>query len=88
MHLPVNIILSDTSLWDKFTTRLNKKARPVEPVNLVEMSSSLKKNHTKDQHICIYFLMQLSSYHHIYLFVRNVSHVPQKKRRDPPKCSK
>ena len=48
MHLPVNIILSDTSLWDKFTTRLNKKALPVEPVNLVEMSSSLKKNHTKD----------------------------------------
>ena len=43
MKLPVNIILSDTSLWDKFTTRLNKKALPVEPVNLVEMSSSLKK---------------------------------------------
>ena len=50
MHLPVNIILSDTSLWDKFTTRLNKKALPVEPVNLVEMSSSLKKSHKGSAH--------------------------------------
>ena len=54
MKLPVNIIRSDTSLWDRFTTRLNKKALPVEPVNLVEISSSLKKNHTKDHHVSIF----------------------------------
>ena len=39
MWRPVNMTLSCTSLYVKFTTRLNKKARPVAPVNLVLINS-------------------------------------------------
>jgi len=41
MCRPVNITLSCTSLYFRLTTLLNRKARPVAPVNLVEMSSPL-----------------------------------------------
>ena len=42
---PVNITLSAGSLWLKLTTLLKRNALPVEPVNLVEISSSrLVKN--------------------------------------------
>lgn len=39
MCRPVSMTLSCTSLYVKLTTLLNKKARPVAPVNLVLINS-------------------------------------------------
>ena len=36
----ISFTLSEGSLWLKLTTRLKRKARPVDPVNLVLISSS------------------------------------------------
>ena len=78
MCLPVSITLSCTSLYLRLTTLLNRKARPVAPVNLEWILSVL-------QWLAVLWmshLVEMSS----SLLVRTVSHEAQENRRVPPMC--